>query len=188
MGEPLDEEWKTFELYEKIRLRQRRKRFWITTLTFVAFLGLCSVPVVEEQMPKWKSLQLAQRLAVEIEKLKTLSIQRKQPIRMTFLDNGEMKIELLKECQDPADSGTLLIQKKWISDPAELKVLHSQEALAFDLKQAFDHVCFDPVFGLDAVKSRRVLVVAPVKDLTENRLDRASYVILDGESAKISIN
>lgn len=188
MGEPLNEEWKTFELYEKIRLRQRRKRFWISTLTFLLFLVLCAVPVVDEQMPKWKSLQLAQRLAVEIEKLKTLAIQRKQPIRMSFLDTGEMKIELVKQCQDPADAGTVLVQKKWISDPAELKVLHNAEAQAFDLKQAFDQVCFDPVFGLDAIKTRRVLVVAPVKDLTENRLDRASYVILDGESAKISIN
>jgi hypothetical protein len=33
-----------------------------------------------------------------------------------------------------------------------------------------------------------VIVIAPVKDLSEERLDRASYVVLEGESAKISIN
>ena len=188
MDESINEEWKTFELYEKIRVKTRRKRFWISALTFAVFLGLCAVPVVDEQMPKWKSLEVARHLAVEIEQLKTLSIQRKQIIRMTFLDTGEMKIEVVSKCRDPIDSGTLLIQKKWISDASEMKVMHLMEAQMFDLRLAFDQVCFDPVFGLNDIKSRRVLIIIPVKDLTDSRLDRASYVILEGESAKISIN
>lgn len=189
MDESLDaEEWKTFELYEKIRIRKRRQKFWISSLVFALFLVLCAVPVIDEQLPKWKSLELARRLAVEIEKMKTLSIQKKQPIRMSFLDNGEMSVEMVATCQDAPGSGTLLWQKQWITEPQDLKVLHSTEALTFELKMAMDHVCFDPVYGLDDIKTRRVVVIAPVKDLTEQRLDRASYVILEGESAKISIN
>jgi hypothetical protein len=54
---------------------------------------------------------------------------------------------------------------------------------------ATDEICFDPVFGLEVSPAARgVVVVVPVNDLTAGRLDRASYVILDGESAKISIN
>ncbi|MBS1959644.1 MAG: hypothetical protein JST80_09255 [Bdellovibrionales bacterium] len=189
MDEPLDaEEWKTFELYEKIRVRKRRQKFWVSALVFCLFLVLCAVPVIEEQLPKWKSLELARRLAVEIEKMKTLSIQRKQPIRMTFLDNGEMRVEIVSKCQDPASAGTVIHQKQWIGEPEDLKVLHLMEAQAFELRMAMDQVCFDPVYGLDDIKSKRVVVIAPVKDLTKQRLDRASYVILEGESAKISIN
>ena len=141
--------------------------------------------MVEERAPKWKSLRAAQRLSVEVEKLKTLAIHEKKPARITFLDQGVMKVEILDDCKN--EKGALFEQKEWKNEGGELKVLSPTEAKTFDVKLAIDQICFDPVFGLEEIK-RRVLVIAPVKDLTEHRLDRASYVILDGDSAKISIN
>ena len=76
----------------------------------------------------------------------------------------------------------------WNDRGGSLSVLKAEEAKTLSLRQVSDQVCFDPVYGLEGVRSRRVLVVAPVKDLTEQRLDRASYIVLEGESAKISIN
>lgn len=185
MDERLEEEWRTFELYEKIRVRERRKKLTISVIALILFFSLCAVPVVEERSPKWKSLRAAQRLSIEIEKLKTLAIHEKKPAKITFLEQGGMKVEVLDDCKKP--SGTLVEQKQWKDEQGALKVLTTHEAKDLDVKLVVDEICFDPVYGLEEMK-RRVLVIVPVKDLTEHRLDRASYVIMDGDSAKISIN
>ncbi len=189
MDRPLEieDEWRNFELYEKVRVRENRKRFILISLAILTFLGLCSVPVFEERMPKWRSLQAASQISVLLEKLKTLSIQEKKPVRLRFLDKGQYVVEVLTQCNSET---ALRIAKEgtWSDADGALKVLDGFEAKKLSLKLAFDQVCFDPVMGLDGVKSKRVLVIAPVKDLAEQRLDRASYVILEGESAKISIN
>lgn len=185
MAERLEDEWRTFELYEKIRLRERRKKFLVSALALILFFTLCAVPVVKERSPKWRSLRAAQRLSIEIEKLKTLSIQEKKPAKITFLENGSMKIEVLNVCTDA--SGRLVEQKEWKHEEGTLKVLSVADAKALDVKLVVDQICFDPVFGLDEMP-RRVVGIIPVKDLTEQRLDRASYIVLDGDSAKISID
>jgi hypothetical protein len=96
-------------------------------------------------------------------------------------------METVSTCQSDA---VLKVVREgvWPDADGSLKVLSNEEAKNFSLKLANDQICFDPVYGLDGVKTRKVLVIAPVKDLSESRLDRASYVILEGESAKISIN
>ncbi len=116
-----------------------------------------------------------------------MAIQQKKPIRMKFLADGKFQYEIIEKCPagaalQPATSGD------WSNFNGELKVLSLADAHQFSLKLASDEVCFDPVFGLEGVKSSRVIVIAPVNDLANQRLDRASYVILLGESAKISIN
>ena len=85
MDERIDEEWRTFELYEKIRVRERRKKLLISSLALILFFTLCAVPVVEERSPKWLSLRAAQRLSIEVEKLKTLAIHEKKPAKISFL-------------------------------------------------------------------------------------------------------
>lgn len=78
----------------------------------------------------------------------------------------------------------------WQDAEGTLKVMSMTEAQdqLQPLKLAIDTLCFDPVFGLDGIKSKKVLVIVPVKDLSDKRLDRASDVVFEGESAKISIN
>jgi hypothetical protein len=187
MDRPIEEEWRNFELYEKVRVREHRKRLILIILTTLIFFALCSVPVFEERMPKWRSLRAAQRISVEIEKLKSLAIQEKKPIRIRFLENGHFQMVALTQCDSEAPL-KIVREGTWPDAEGTLKVLSAEEAKNFSLKLANDQICFDPVFGLDGVKTRKVLVIAPVKDLSESRLDRASYVILEGESAKISIN
>jgi len=185
MAEPIEEEWRTFELYEKIRVRERRKKLSISILALILFLVLCAVPVVNERAPKWKSLRAAQQLSVEVEKLKTFAIHEKKAAKLTFLADGSEKVEILSDCKEA--SGNLVDEHPWRNEGGRLKVLTPDEAKALDVNLVVDQICFDPVYGLEG-SQRHVLVIAPVKDLTEHRLDRASYVILDGDSAKISIN
>lgn len=188
MAEPIDQttieqQWRTFELYEKIRIRQRRKRLLVIVSTVVLFLGLCSVPVIEDRLPKWKSLEVAQELSIEIEKMKTLSIQEKKPVQLILGANGELRVEVVDSCKDPHIIRS--IQKHWDDFDHELKVLSPEEGKVFQIGIAVNQLCFDPVFGLDGNKGKKVIVILPVKDLS---LDRASYVVVESESAKISIN
>ena len=187
MDHSLEEEWRTFELYEKIRVRERRKRFWTIALAVFLFLGLCSVPVIRERLPKWQSLDAALELSLELEHLKTRAIQEKRSAWLRFSGPGEFRVDFVTDCESKADP---VVEKvsKWKDREGSLKVLVRDELLHHTIKLGVDEICFDPVYGLSGVKSRLVLVIAPVKDLTEGRLERASYVELEGESAKISIN
>ena len=187
MAESLEHEWRTFELYEKIRRRERRKKFLILFSGAILFFGLCSVPVVEERMPKWQSLRAAQRISVELEKLKTLAIQQKKPAKLIFSAPGELRLEVVDHCLDPRPSSDRVV-KEWPNAGGSLKIVTAAEAKEFGIVRSIDQVCFDPVFGLEGIKAREVIIVAPVKDLAEHRLDRASYIVLESESAKISIN
>jgi hypothetical protein len=187
MDRPLEEEWRNFELYEKVRVREHRKRFFFIALAILIFFGLCSVPVFEERLPKWRSLEAAQELSVEIEKLKTLAIHEQKPIRLRFLEGGKFRFEVISQC-DSQEILRVAKEANWPDADGALKVLSHEEARAMSLVLASDELCFDPVFGVDGMKTKKVLIIAPVKDLSEGRLDRASYVVLEGESAKISIN
>ena len=187
MDRHLEEEWRNFELYEKVRVRENRRRMIVLTLAVLLFFSLCSVPVFQERMPKWQSLEAAQKISVVIEHLKTVAIHEKKPIRFHFLDQGHFQFEVLARC-DAQVPLKIINQGIWPDNSGELRVLSAEEAKLMSLKLATDGVCFDPVFGLDGVKSKKVIVIAPVKDLANHRLDRASYIILDGESANISIN
>ncbi len=187
MAEPLDhtieQQWRTFELYEKIRIRERRKRFLVLTSAVLLFLGLCSVPVVEDRLPKWKGLEAAQKISIEIEKMKTLAIQEKKPVQVVFGVDGTFRIEVVDHCKDPHVIRT--IQKQWNDFDHELRILPPSEAAVLHLNAAVNQICFDPVFGLDGIKGKKVITIVPAKDLS---LDRASYVVLESESANISIN
>jgi hypothetical protein len=187
MDHPLEDEWRNFELYEKIRVRERRQRFWTITLAAFLFLALCSVPVIQDRLPKWQSLDAALEISLELEHLKTRAIQEKRSAWLRFSGPGEFRVDFVSDCESKADP---VVEKvsRWKDREGSLKVLVREELSRHSIALGVDEICFDPVYGLSGVKSRIVLVIAPVKDLTEGRFERASYVELEGESAKISIN
>ena len=187
MDRPLEEEWRDYELYEKVRVRENRKRIILITLTALIFFGLCSVPVIEERSLKWSSLEAAQVILTEIEKVKTLAIHKKTAVKLHFFADDRFEIDFVKDCKSEKPLERLR-EGRWPYKEGTLKVLSQSESQGLSLKLATDEICFDPVYGLDDVKTHKVLVIVPVKDLASQRLDRASYVILEGESAKISIN
>ncbi|NDG85959.1 MAG: hypothetical protein EBX52_13100 [Proteobacteria bacterium] len=173
-------------MYEKVRIREHKKRFWTIALAITLFISLCAVPVIEERLPKWRGLGAARSLSLVLEHLKTNAIREKKPLRIRFTEEGLYQIEVLNGCRD-ANPIRLLEKSAWTGNSG-LKVLSASDLSRLPVALAVDSICFDPVYGLDGVKTRQVLVVVPVNDLSDSRLDRASYVVLEGESAKISIN
>jgi hypothetical protein len=174
------------ELHEKIIIRERRRKRILVSLALVLFLFLSGIPVYQERLLKWQSLEAARRIAVEIEKLKTESIQLKKPLKLTLMADGELKVEVLSDCGSAQTEK--LYNKKWRDEGEQLSILSVDEAKKLKLNFVVDQLCFDPVNGLAQSKMKKVLVVLPVKDLAESRLDRASYVEVETANARISIN
>ncbi len=187
MDQPLEEEWRNFERYEKIRIRERRKRFWTIALAIFFFFGLCSIPVIRERSPKWQSLRAALELSLELEHMKTRAIQEKRPAILRFTEGAGFRVEFVADCASKSEP-SLEKEGKWQDHEGALKVLSTEDLTHHSIALGADEFCFDPVYGLNGVKTRLVLVIAPVKDLAEGRMERASYVELEGESAKISVN
>lgn len=183
--------WEQNELYEKQRVRLRRRWFGLVSLVFVLFLVLCAVPVVQERAPKWGSLRAARQLAVQLEQLKTVAIQKKEPVRLSIRADGQLVLSTVEKCSD-SNSKEILRDQTWAPLVRDLRVLSSEEAEKLDIRSAVQAFCFDPILGANEVFQKRVIVIVPVKDLTEDltgsRMDRASFVVIEGSSAKISIN
>lgn len=192
MDEHLDRKYLEVELYEKNLVRERRKKLILISLAFTVFLFLCGMPVFNERLPKWESLKAARKIAVEIEKLKTESLQLKKPLLLSVLDNGQVKVEEVGNCGVGSGESFAIKEKlhevNWMDPADEIGLLNQVDAKKLNLNFAVQQICFDPVSGVSSPKVKKVFVVAPVKDLAESRLDRASYIEIDSTSARISIN
>jgi hypothetical protein len=93
----------------------------------------------------------------------------------------------VEKCED-VHRKAILREQTWAPIVQNYKVLSPAEASQFQIQSAMNSICFDPALGVSGVFKRKVIVIAPVKDLTQSRVDRASFVVIEGESAKISIN
>jgi len=184
MDEHLERQYLEVELYEKILIRERRRKAILITLSFCLFLFLCGIPVYNERKLKWESLSAAKDVAIEIEKLKTESLHLKKPLLLSVLDNGQVKVEQVSNCN--ASLGEALQVEEKLHD--ETWSNSDNEIALMDAKWTVRQLCFDPVSGMSSPKIKKVFVLAPVKDLAESRLDRASYIEVETSAAKVSIN
>ena len=62
------------------------------------------------------------------------------------------------------------------------------DAKALGLTHIVDSLCFDPAYGAFISDQDHAVGVMFVKDLTQNRLDRASFLNIRGNSAEFSFD
>ena len=132
MDEHLDRQYLEVELYEKIVVRERRRKAVFITLTFTIFLFLCGIPVYNERFPKWESLKAARKIAVEIEKLKTESLQLKKPLLLSILETGQLRVEQVSHCSSasaevPKSEG-LLHEESWTDSNRNIALMSDVDA------------------------------------------------------------
>lgn len=191
MGDsPVEERFLDVELEEKVVIRERRKKILLIILSFILFFVLCSFPVYEERLPKWESLAAARLIAVEVEKMKTESIQSQKPVQLTVFQNGKLIVETVSKCGDSLSSVGLKVirEVQWKPENRALSILIPEKAKEMKLSRVVEGFCFDPVLGLPQPEQKKVLIILPVKDLSVSRLDRASYLEVESTTAEISIN
>lgn len=185
-------EWNHYELWEKVEVRLRRiRRLWIAG-TVVLFLLLSAVPIVMDLRPKWRSLLAVRELAVQINSLKREASLTRYAYRIVFSSAGNLTytVERAESCQRPGvmvRTGVLLGPKQAIS----LSLLDKDAGSApeLNLPGLVRSFCYDPMSGADFVPgglSAAGFAVIPVNDLTGQRFDRLSLLVLSGPSAELS--
>jgi hypothetical protein len=184
-------EWKHYELWEKVELRlRRRKRIWIGS-TIALFLILSAVPILIDRIPKWAALTAINRLAREINHIKTEATIAKKAYRVRFVGGGSLSyvVEASESCA--GTGGWTAIREKSLlgKDTAEkYAIVDSERGRTLNLPGLVDSFCYDYLSGGAHVLEGSSVVgfgIMPVKDLTEGRSDRLSLLLLSGPSAEI---
>ena len=184
-------EWSNYELWEKIEVRLRRmRRLWIAA-TIVVFLMLSSVPIVMDRAPKWRALRFSRKLAQEINWLKREAGTEQRPYRIQFKKDGSLDyaIEKLQKCGDP--SGVSVKNSSLNAGAGGFVLLSAVRGSELGIPGLVDSFCYDPLQGSDATTKGEGLVgfgILPVNDLTAQRTDRLSVLLLRGQSAEISFD
>ena len=187
------EEWKSYELWEKVENRERRKRtYWIAGAS-VLFLLLAAVPVVREYTPKWKTLAASRRLAIELSRVKRDVTLLHSPLKLRFTDTVRMVyvVEQVPSCGSTAGmpEGVILREGKLGKEISETVLLPPSEGLKFGLENLVDEYCYEPVTGWKGVdKGDQGLAIFPVNDLAEGESSRASVVLLSGVGGEVSFH
>lgn len=195
-------EWETYELWEKVELRARRKRrIWIVA-TFFLFLILSAVPIVMNQYPRWIARSLARQLGQQINQMKRDASIAKSPYRIRIYEGESLQFTIEKVADCEAGQGEV-IQTRLLDYPSivgkdgtgrtggkgSFRWVSSEMAAELGVPGLVNQFCYDPFKGSDATlkgKSVAGVGVISVKDLAEKRVDRIALLLLTGPSAEIS--
>lgn len=187
-------EWENYELWEKVELRlKRQRRLWIL-FTLLLFLVFSSIPIVMDRWPKWRTRAIARKLAQELNNLKREAGTRHAAHRLRFI--SEEKLDFIVEKVDSCDSksaefawsGSLRDEK---DSENQYYWLSPEKGQSLGIPGLMKQFCYDPLVGYELGKNEGEFTgfgFIAAKDLTENRQDRISILLLSGQSAEISFD
>ncbi len=192
-----EDDWRQFELWERIENRFRRKRLWIIFAVSVVFVAILSIPVIRDRMPKWTALSAVHYLAVEVNKMKVDAASSGTPSRLR-IENSEAgpaySIEKVDSCISPVRIEPIA-RGQVFQDPSvgsNYLTLEAEAANTLGLERVTQSICYDPI--LDPVSdstpgvSARAFGIITVKDLAERRLDRITFMNFSGLFAEIDVD
>lgn len=190
-------EWEHFELWEKIEIRlKRRKWYWILGAA-VVFLIFSSVPIIIDRTPKWRTLAMSRELAQEIGFIKRESSIQHEAYRLRFKADNLLTyiVEKAASCADknwiPVREGSVVKASTAIDQARDYSMVTPDAGTALGVPGLVSEFCYDHMTGSTSAVSGQDLVgfaFAYVKDLTDHRTDRLSIVLLKGRSAEISFD
>jgi hypothetical protein len=190
----IQEEWRTFEFWEKIeQIRKRKRLIWIAA-TALAFLVLSAVPSLIDRRPKWQALKVTRSIAQMVLEIKGRTATEHHAFAVQFGPGLSYRVEARDRCGGkPGVPGNLVREGKVGETDSELTIVSVPDADRLGLTRVITGFCFDPLDGLIldggmSVDTPSGIGVIPVNDLTDSRIDRISVVLLTGGSADISFN
>jgi hypothetical protein len=177
-----EDEWKYYELWEKVEVRLRRKKILIAFLVISVFLFLSAIPVWIDQSPRLKAKKYLNRLAIELNQLKLEAIDKKMALRVRFVDD-RFVVEQLPSCRSALDTqatapiflreGRLLPENE-----SRLVRLTSDEAKNFGLRGILDEFCYDPLYGFEGGLSNSAFALIPKEDIQLREERRVVLLLL----------
>jgi hypothetical protein len=191
-------EWESYELWEKIEVRLRkRKLLWIVGAV-VLFLALSSVPILIDRKPKWAGQGMARRLASVINQVKREASVAHQAYRLRLdgantggaggIASHEYEISRSASCEGPSFQA---VSRGSLARPGEegvYGILTPEQGRELGIPGLTLELCYDPLKGSASSGSLAGIGVIPVNDLTEKRTDRISILLLNGPSAEITFD
>lgn len=187
-----DDEWRQFELWERIEFRLRRKRTWIILAVGLVFVGILAAPVIEDRLPKWRATEAMRELAVRANQMKVDAASLGVSLRLRIENAGEgpqYVIERVDGCESPQSArvwgGGSLFENPERGTP--FVVFEPREAIALGLERVTTSICYDPL-GTGAKPEVQSLGILTAKDLTESRLDRVAFLNFSGLFAEIDFD
>lgn len=187
-----DDEWRQFELWERIELRLRRKKVWIILAVAFVFVAILAIPIVQDRLPKWRALNAMRVLAVRANQMKVDAAALGVPLRLR-IENSAQGPQYVIERVERCDSGTSA--RAWgggaVFDrpevASEFVVFEPRDATRLRLERVTTDVCYDPT-GAEASGRVQALGILSAKDLTSGRLDRAAFLNFSGLFAEIDFD
>jgi hypothetical protein len=185
-------EWEKYELWEKVELKLRRRKWLLVAATAFVFLGLSSIPIVMDHRPKWEAVRLSRRLADQLGALKRDAAISHRAFRIRFKDEGDTAfvVESAFSC-DGGDLAWSTVRSGALEkvETGGYAVLTPAQGRALGVPGLVDGLCYDPQSGSDIESRGDPLAgfgVISKADLSEHRIDRLGVVLVNGASAEIS--
>jgi hypothetical protein len=181
-------QWNSYELWEKVEVRLRRRKYLWIAATAVVFIALSAVPIVVDRWPKWQALSAVRSLAQEINRLKRDASVERVAYRVRFSGEGGLaySVERASSCSSvdvtSVRSGVLPLPA------AGFALMTREQGGTFGVLGLVESLCYDFLAGSDAVLRGESVVgfgVLPVNDLTDARIDRLAILTAAGPSAEI---
>jgi hypothetical protein len=98
-------EWRSFELWEKIREKKSKQRRVLFLVTLLIALGISSIPVILDSEPYWKARAVLGEVSRTWDEVRLQSAIRRKPHRMV-IEQGDSylswRIEEVETCESPA--------------------------------------------------------------------------------------
>lgn len=191
-----DDEWRQFELWERIEYRLRRRRTWIIAAVALTFIAILAGPIIQDRTPKWRALGAMRALAMKANQMKVDSASLGVPLRLhlrTTAEGPEFLVERVEAClEKPAPisenriwGGGKLIQKREVA--SEFVVLTPENASSLGLERVVTSLCFDPMKS-EAKNATQAVGILSVKDLAVRRTDRVAFMNFSGLFAEIDFD
>jgi hypothetical protein len=182
------EQWRTFELWEKIALRLRKKkRLWVV-LAVVVFLGISAIPPIQDRMPYWSARRHAVGVGLLINELKILAATEHRSFELVFSSPGTLRYQILKREYCSSTVGEIVREGvlSTLSEP-EHAIITRTQAQSFGIPGVIERLCVSPLSGAKFERSEKGLAgfaVAPIADLSSGRSDRVAVLLVQGEGAE----
>jgi len=186
------DEWRNFELWEKVELRARKKRrLWILG-TCIVFLLLSSIPILMDRWSKWETLSAIRSLAEEVNRIKSDAAIQHTAFRLAFKNKDSLDY-LVKRVASCKRGGGVTVRKGTLHKEGrrnKLQLISEADGKALALPGLVLEFCFDSLTGFVTphVGQDQAFGLIPVKDLTDRNLDHLSLLILRGNTANILFN
>ena len=174
------DEWKYYELWEKVEVRLRRRKALWMFLVVVIFLAISSVPVFLDQAPRWRGKAALRELADQINQIKVEVIAEQKPIRLSF-EGNHYKVELVPSCES-MEIGTVLREGELLTPMTsqELVRLSREEGAQLGIGVLADQFCYHPTQGFMGFQAGAFAFgIIPKSDWSDREDRRVALLMLN---------